>query len=147
MHKPIEPSPTPCVDDWRQVAPERLPETWPRYRALVIDALDCGEASYDERDVLNALLANHWGMYATERDGDVAGICIVEVVDFPRQRKLLVRYVAGESALMIGALSRLEARALAAGCRSIEVYARKGWERLLPGWTRRFVILHKDLTP
>lgn len=145
MLRATENSSTSLRGSWRAVEPDELPAAWPRYAPLVRQALESGEGSYAERDVLLALLAGQWGLYAVEREAMATAICITQIVDFPRQRKFLVRYVAGDGDSMIEALPALEHVARAAGCQVIEAYGRKGWARKLPDWSGKYVILQKEL--
>lgn len=135
----------PFVDEWRQVQPESLPDQWRYYQPLIQDALSCGEGSYDERDVLAHLLSGRWALLAVDVDAKVAAICVLEVIDFPRQRKLLVRYVAGDGDLIRGGVPVIETLARSCKCDVIEAYARKGWTRSLTDWTSRYVILQKKM--
>ena len=137
--------PSSCVGDWRRVPPQDLPEAWPRYRKLLLDVLDRGEKAYSEADILTLLLTGRWGLMVSER-GTVDAICVFEIVDFPRLRRLLLRYAAGDGDLMLDAAPWLEKQARAAGCHEVEIYGRKGWERRLPEWDHRGVILRKELT-
>ena len=138
--------PSTCAGDWRRVDPGGLPETWPRYRKLLLDVLARNERAYSEADILTMLLAGRWGLMASERGTSVDAICIFEIVDFPQLRRLLLRYAAGDGELMLDAAPWLEEKARAAGCHEVEIYGRKGWERRLPAWEHRGAILRKDLT-
>ncbi|MHA1555084.1 MAG: hypothetical protein ACTSU0_11835 [Alphaproteobacteria bacterium] len=130
-------------DSWRLIDLDGLPETWPKYRPLILQALMAGEGSYNERDVMVALLAGQWMLFAV---GDpVTSICVTEVVDFPRQRKYLTRYAVGDGEAFYGSFDLLEKIARQRGCDVIEMYARPGWIRKLPDWSQKYVILQKEL--
>ena len=132
---------------WRAVDPENLPNDWLVYAPLVRQALEAGEGSYSERDVMFALLSGQSQLWVY---GDPqlppASICITEIVTFPKQRKCLVRYIAGEWQLFADNLSKMEAYARGQGCHRIEAYMRKGLQRKLPpDWTTRHVFMVKEL--
>ena len=131
-------------DSWRAVEPDDLPVHWPRYAPLVRRALMAGEGSYTEGDVLLALLAGQWRLWA--HGEEPASICITEIVQFPRQKKCLVRYVAGDWEHFSAHLGQMESYAHGQGCKIIEAYMRKGLTRMLPpDWAARYVIMAKEL--
>ncbi|MCH8243048.1 MAG: hypothetical protein IH897_10615 [Planctomycetes bacterium] len=96
---------------------------------------------------LLALLAGQWRLWACGvPDEEPASICITEIVNFPRQRKCLVRYIAGEWQHFGKYLKLMETYARGEGCNRIEAYMRKGLGRMLPpDWTTRHVIMVKEL--
>ena len=147
MLRATETLPTSSSRNWRAVEPDGLPAAWPLYAPLVRRVLMTGEGSYNERDVLLALLAGQWRLWAYGApDEEPASICITEIVNFPRQRKCLVRYIAGEWEHFEMNLNRMETYARGEGCNLIEAYMRKGLgRRLPPDWTTRHVIMVKEL--
>lgn len=132
---------------WRAVDPETLPGAWSGYAPLVCQALAAGEGSYSERDVLLTLLSGQSQLWAY---GDPqlppSSICITEIVAFPKQRKCLVRYVAGEWPPFAEHLGEMEIYARSQGCQRIEAYMRHGLTRKLPpDWKTRHVLMVKEL--
>ncbi len=137
----------PSRGDWRAIDPDSLPADWPRYAPLIRRALMAGEGSYNERDVLAQLLVGPWQLWAYGAPGEApASICITDILQFPRQRKCLVRYIAGEWEHFEENLGQMETYARGQGCKVIEAYMRKGLTRKLPpDWTVRHVIMVKEL--
>ncbi len=133
----------PLSVEWHSVNPDTLPGTWDKYRNLILRALAAGEGSYNERDVLLQILAGAWHLYAY--GCPISSICILEFVDYPRQRKCLVRYVAGDGEVLVAAIPTLKAIAGSQGCRVIEAYMRRGWERKLKDWKHKYVISQLEL--
>ena len=138
---------TPSSAEWRPTDPADLPKDWPLYAPLVRRVLMTGEGSYNERDVLLALLVGQWRLWAYGApDEEPASICITEICNFPRQRKCLVRYIAGEWIHFGEYLNLMETYARGEGCNCIEAYMRKGLVRMLPpDWATRHVIMVKEL--
>jgi hypothetical protein len=147
MLKPIEPSPTLCSDSkpaWLQVSPDNVPARWGEIGPLVRRILMREAVTYNERDVLLQLLNGAWLLFAAGEP--MRAMCILEIANFPRIRKMVIHYVAGESALMLDALPQLETLARAWKCSKIAApYARNGWMRKLPGWKPGHMILEKDI--
>ncbi|KKK55979.1 hypothetical protein LCGC14_3069120, partial [marine sediment metagenome] len=78
-------------------------------------------------------------------DEEPASICITEIVNFPRQRKCLLRYLAGSMEAIEPHIQAIENYARREGCKVLEGYARKGWARRMPDWTECHVIMQKEL--
>lgn len=132
---------------WLAVEQNDLPIDWPRYAPLVRRALMAGEGSYNERDVLLALLSGQWRLWSYNAPEEVAqSICITEIQNFPRVRKCLVRYIAGEWEHYEKYLKLMETYARGEGCNRVEAYMRKGLVRMLPpDWRARYTIMVKEL--
>ena len=131
MPRQIVTSHTPSSAEWRPVESNDLPAAWSLYAPLVRRVLMASEGSYNERDVLLALLAGQWRLWACGAlDEEPASICITEIVNFPRQRKCLVRYIAGEWEHFERNLNQMETYARGEGCNLIDAYMRKGLGRM-----------------
>ncbi len=118
---------------------------WPRVASLVRSALERGEGSYCEADVAIACMSGMWQLWVVEYDGEVVSMAITEVINFPRQKKCLIRYIAGDLDLVKIHAHEIEAFARREGCKVLEGYARKGWTRAMPDWTEKYVIIQKEL--
>ena len=147
MLKAIEPSSTPSEAEtnpggWSRVDPADLPGVWPAYRPLVYRFLNQGDGCFDERDILAMLLLDRWQLTVS---GNGLAIGVTEVLEFPRKRVLLLRYAAGDMPTILAGQDYLEILARTLNCATIEIYGRRGWERVLPDWTRSRTIMRKDV--
>jgi hypothetical protein len=129
----------------RQVPPLAVLHEWPRVAPLIREALERGEGSYLEADVAMACMGGLWGLWLVERDGQVAALCVSEIINFPRKKKCLLRYLAGDWETIEAHIPDIEAYARAQGCHMLEGYARRGWARRMGDWEQRYVILQKEL--
>ena len=131
---------------WRAVNPESLPSEWPVFAQLLRRALVAGDGSFSERDVLCSLLVGQsrlWSFGAPIENP--ISICITEIVTYSQQRKCLVRYIAGEWRPFADHFDKLLVYAQSEGCKRIEAYMRKGFERKLPpDWEVRHVFAVRD---
>ncbi len=118
---------------------------WPRVAMLVRKSLERGEGSYVEADVALACISGAWQLWIVERNGEVVAICVSEIMNFPRKRKCLLRYLAGDMPAIEDNISTIEHYARQAGCHMLEGYARKGWTRRMPNWTQTHVVMQKEL--
>jgi hypothetical protein len=116
---------------------------WPRVASLVRDAL--WEGSYAESDVALACMAGAWKLWMVGDGFNVMAICITEIVNFPRKRKCLLRYLSGTMEAIEPHIPAIEDYARREGCQVLEGYARRGFVRRMPDWTERQVIMQKEL--
>ena len=132
---------------WRAVNPDSLPIEWPLFSALLCRALLSGDESYSERDVLCSLLMGQSQLWSYSAPiEDPISICITEIVTFPRQRKCLVRYIAGEWQPFVDHFDKLLVYAQSQACQRIEAYLRKGFMRKLPpDWKVRHVLMVRNI--
>ncbi len=129
----------------RQVSALAVIHEWPRVADLVRRALERGEGSYAEGDVAIFCMSGMWRLWIVEYDGEVVSLAITKIIDFPRQRKCLILYIAGEMNLVKIHAHEIEAYARREGCKVLEGYARKGWTRAMPDWSEKYVIMQKEL--
>ena len=129
----------------RQIPALAVIHEWPRVADLVRQALERGEGSYAEADVAMACMAGAWKLWMVENGFNVTAICITEIVNFPRQRKCLLRYLAGSMEAIEPHIPAVEDYARREGCQVFEGYARRGFVRRMPDWTERQVIMQKEL--
>lgn len=108
---------------------------------MILRALMSGDGSYNERDVMFALLSTQWRLYA---DGD-RSLCICEVQNFPRQRKFVVRYAVGEKESFVDGTDFLRETAREAGADVVEGWMRSGWRKWLPDWSTKYVVLQRNV--
>ena len=143
--KPIVISASHSSAELRQVPPLAVIHEWPRVAPLIRSALERGEGSYVEGDVALCCISGIWQLWIVERDGAVAALCVSEIVKFPRKKKCLLRYLAGDWPAIEAHIPGIEHWAREQGCDVLEGYARKGWVRRMPDWTEHYVIMQKEL--
>ena len=129
----------------RQIPAPAVIYEWPRVASLVRTALARGEGSYSESDVATACLTGAWVLWIVDTGGMVAAICVSQIADFPKQRKCILRYLAGSMEAIEPHIPSIESYARREGCKVLEGYARKGWTRRMPDWTQKNVVMQKDL--
>jgi len=101
-------------------------------------------------DVMNGIeLGNLVAWVAT--DGDrLHSVTIVEIIEGGKGRQCFIRHCAradGGSAMCdwLRFLPVIEGWAISEGCQSIELIGRAGWERILPDFKKKAVLLRKTL--
>jgi hypothetical protein len=128
----------------RQIPALAVIHEWPRVAHLV--RKEVGDGSFVEADVAFFCMRGDWQLWVVEYDGEVVSIAITELVNLPRQKKCLIRYIAGEIKFILSHAHEIEDFARREGCKVLEgSYARRGWTRAMPGWSEKYVIMQKDL--
>ena len=145
-HKPTEHSPSSSPGSLRQIPPLAVLHEWPRVAPLVRLALAHGEGSYLETDVANYCINGVWQLWVIGGEGEIKAIGISEVVTFPRQKKCLIRYLAGDLEAALPHWPAFESWAREQGCHVFEIYGRKGWVRKLHGWREVSAILQRTIS-
>ncbi len=131
--------------DLRQIPALDVLHEWPRVAPFVRKALEHGEGSYLEADVGHYCMTGEWQLWVIGRGGKIQAVGITEIVNFPRQRKCLIRYLSGDLQEILPHWAVFESWAREQGCTRFEIYGRKGWERVLPDWTKQHVIFTRNL--
>lgn len=129
----------------RQIPALAIIHEWPRVAHLVRTALARGDGSYAEGDVAWYCIGGAWKLWLVESEGEVTAICITEIVNFPRQRKCLLRYLVGSMEAIEPHIRAIEDYARREGCQVLNGFARKGFVRWAPDWTQKHVVMEKEL--
>jgi len=129
----------------RLIPPLAVLHEWPRVESLVRRGLEQGEGTYLETDVAHYCMTGQWQLWVMGDEGEIKAVGITEIVNFPRQRKCLLRYLAGDLKAVLPHWDTFESWAREQGCHVFEIYGRKGWERILSDWTKQYVILTRKL--
>jgi hypothetical protein len=123
-----------CVD------PKRIAEFWPHARALIktaIEKTDLSDFDDIERDVLSGdqLLWLAWSgsIEAAATTHLSRGVCTLTACAGHHRERWLPLF------------EKIEDYAKAEGCKSMRLYGRRGWERVLNGYRAEYVILEKAL--
>ncbi|MDE5451333.1 hypothetical protein GWE18_00385 [Bradyrhizobium sp. CSA112] len=123
-----------CVD------PEQIFEFWPHARGLIkaaIDATNLSDFADIESDVLEGkqLLWLAWSDHieAAATTHLSRGVCTLTACSGHQRERWLPLF------------ARIEKYAKDESCRAMRIIGRPGWERVLDGYRREFVILEKAL--
>ena len=102
----------------------------------------------NENDILQSLQTGEYILWiATEPDSDaIVGAMTIEYRYYPRHKMCQVVTIAGERMSdWIGDLYMLEDWAKAQGCAYMDMYARRGWKKVLKDYKERCILLRKKL--
>jgi hypothetical protein len=126
-------------------SPETLDRLWP----LVLPHLERFSREtllVNTADLYTRIKDSHEQLWLLERDGDVVLVVVTEVTvaASPICRIRVGAGTAGHEALR-DMCDEIERWAVRMGCVGMEICGRKGWLKVLDGFTQTGVILEKDL--
>lgn len=130
-----------CID------PARVREVWPLARDMIKAALERGSISDFpdvERDVLSGESHTLLWMAWDTRNILAAAVTQLSLVNHQQHCTILACGGSGKGEWM-HLIGDLEKYAKAEGCKSMRIWGRRGWERELPTYKARRVMLEKML--
>lgn len=97
-------------------------------------------------DVLRMLFAGRFLMWLIWDGEKIAGAVITEITDTMKGRVCVIVALGGKDRnRWMHLLSEIEEYALLEGCKSVRLYGRKGWKRVLRDYRETRVILEKEI--
>jgi len=102
----------------------------------------------NEEDVLEYLNSGHYTLWiATEPDSDnILFAMTIHFAYYPKHKMCRIATIAGERmSEWIGDLYMLEDWAKAQGCDYMDMYARRGWKKMLKDYKEDCILLRKKL--
>ena len=112
---------------------------WRRVRPLVVKALERAD-EYSLGDVLHYAYTGKWQVWAGERS-----VAFTRVAQYPQHSACILILAGGD----LSEMKRLEPEVCAwakrQGCKYVEIYGRKGWNKALDGYDEQSRVLRKVL--
>lgn len=78
-------------------------------------------------------------------DGDIVAAAVTQIQNYPTKRVCTVMFAGGDGQDWGSCLLEVEQWARTVGCNSIEIWGRKGWERVLPEYSFLHTVIGKEL--
>lgn len=130
------------ADRLKHIGAPDLGQWWPIAAAMLEPAVK-RNPSYTIEDIRGSVAGGSRQLWLREPGYDLA--VVTEIVAYPAGRRLVL-FAAG-GALEDGwekLLASLEQWAKGHGCKGVDVYGRRGWERKLPGYRLQQIVLRKE---
>ena len=118
--------------------------------SFIIKAMGYLEDKWSIDDVMESLKEGKmqgWIIY-DKNHGVISGICITEVIEFPKEKVLNITGLGGNGVSeWIHLISGIEEFAHSKGCKAVELYGRPGWKKLLAenGYKKYRVVLRRSI--
>lgn len=129
----------------RQIPPLAVLDTWPRVATLIRSALRHGDGSFLESDIAAYCIQGQWHLWVVEFEGEIIAIGITDIQKVTRRQKCFLRYLAGSLEALLPHLPELQVWARVQGCDLMEGWGRKGWGKVMTGWSEPYVVYQKEL--
>lgn len=140
------------VGDWRfgQVLPERLEELWPVLEPWLQRACDAGTTDITPAFIKASALANKrmvWVIAALADPDEVVGVASTFILNTARGQVVQIESLGGKNVTdwLPTVLPAFEKLAREKGMTMVSIEGRRGWERMLPSYRPRRVVLEKVL--
>ena len=131
--------------DYKVIEKHEVPDIWNNVKDIISQTND--DVLNDE-DVLKYLKSGHYTLWiATEPDSDsVVAAMTIHYAYYPKYKMCRVATIAGQRmSEWIGDLYMLENWAKAQECDYMDMYARKGWKKVLKEYKEDCILLRKKL--
>lgn len=127
------------------VAPDRVRDIWPRVAPLLRSAVYRTKLSAWD-DVANDIVSGNSLLWLCIEDERIlcAGATALRKTDFGLAC-VIVACGGADRAKWVHLLAKIEDYAKAEGCKSVRMFGRRGWQRVLKGYGLQSVVLEKEL--
>jgi len=119
------------------------------FDVLIKRALRYSVAGFKVEDIKQACKEQDMQLWVSTSDGVVNGICITQILTYPRKKNLLILLLAGKDfkEWQDEGNERMVDYAKANNCRGIEFHGRKGWGNLLKdnNYKEQHVVFYKEI--
>jgi hypothetical protein len=128
------------------VPPDKVPLIWPRVSGLIYIAMKRGDLE-QFAPVQEAVLAGRSQLWLAVQDRNEILSAAITELHATENRKVCVIVACGGSDMnkWLDLIGEIERFAKAEGCTRTRIVGRVGWERVLPGYRTRRIVLDKDL--
>ena len=114
---------------------------------MILSIVERSNGRLSERGLLDQILAAQTQLWLSYRDEKPEAVVLTEIVNYPDTKACKLYAATGHNRKnWVGFLPVIEEWARVQGCRSMEAFARPGWERNLPDYRKTHVFLEKDLS-
>lgn len=127
------------------IAPDQVREFWPHVAPLIrrsVERADLGSFAAVEHGVL----AGDYLLWLVH-DGSRIFAAVLTALETTELRTVCNIVACGGSEMnrWLGLLPQIEAYAAAEGCAAVRIIGREGWQRVLPAYRKRRVVLERTL--
>ena len=120
-----------------QIPSVATPQAWKMALPLLKEPIARTRGCYEEEDVFNFCCTGAMGLWLAVDDGEVLAAYVVEIVQYPRKRRLRATFAGAKPhsidrwfERMVAALNEFRAQM---GCDGMEAMGRRGWSKFIDG--------------
>lgn len=123
-------------------------EEWVRVRQFLLPALELTGGTHTEDDIVTGLLVGQVDVNAPRAmklwTAEKSAI-VTEFLHYPRLKFIHFFLVGGDMAEVLAMETPILEWAKAHGCHKKSCAGRKGWERVLKGYDKSFLVMHGNI--
>ena len=125
---------------------ENILSIWPQVEAMLLPAIERSDGRWDKWAVITGLVNAQMELWIAHRDGKPEAAMIGRIQEFPCMRVYALPWLGGkymrhwmhfEPAVVEYARSR--------GCKELEGYGRKGFQRVVPHWKFSWTFMRRPI--
>lgn len=96
--------------------------------------------------VLAGIIKGDYLLWLAKKEDEIVGVVTTEVLQHPEYMVMCIELLGGmDIKEWVDTISTIENQAKGFGCKSIEIYGRPAWKKLLPEYKTERIILTKEL--
>lgn len=148
MPVPQEPSNTQLLDSiFSGVRTENVPYIWNAIEKIIEPACQRTRGRLETHHILQNLLEKTMQLWISiGYDKKIEAAAVTEIVIYPGKRTCRIVLVAGKNfPRWAGSIVTIEKWAKKNRCSAVEMIARKGWTRILPGYDKTHIYLEREI--
>jgi hypothetical protein len=133
-----------------KLSPEDTLNKWPIISPILERARVTGQGESSLVDYMTKILNNYAQCWVFVEGDEIVGAGLTEILKYSQHSTLHIILLAGSNfEEMVKGLPAVEAFARASGCKSLEQWGKRGWNRVLPkhmtGFKEVYSVMRKDL--
>jgi len=129
-----------------QVRPDDVQSIWPLVEPHLDKATPHSEGEMEAQDFLPFLSNSEMQLWIAVEEREVLAAMVTQHIPYPRKRVLRVVSIGGgDMNKWFPFYPELENYAKSLGCSHLEAWGRKGWGKILKGWTNSYHIFTKEI--
>ena len=132
------------------IQPENITLAMRDVRGFLESALEYTDGKYNVTDILEHVRSGMqvlWVVYNEEKEKAI-GCLVTEILVYPRTKALLIFLLGGSDfSEIVTILDDLKDYAIGVGCKSLELYGRAGWEKILTplGFDKTHIVMRANI--
>ena len=128
------------------IHPTEVDAIWPHVEGHLEKATPHSEGEMLPEDMKPLLDKAEMQLWIAVEDGDVLAAMVTQHIPYPRKQVLRVISIGGgDMNKWFPFYPELENYAKSLGCSHLEAWGRKGWGKILKGWTNSYHIFTKEI--
>jgi hypothetical protein len=121
---------------------------WHKVEPMLDKVCNRSQGELLAKDYLPYIINGDAQLWVAVEDGNIIISMVTQFIEYPQKKILRVTAIAGEKFSEIHEKfnDMFESFAIDNGCTALELWGRKGWKKMLPEWSSKYIVFTKELT-